>query len=340
MMNFSNQLLNRKNKVMKNIIFGIDISSKTLDICIKNQMGLKYLTIENKTTVIKRFFKSYTGQNVIVAMENTGRYNWSLFEVLENFSFKIYVIAPLHLKMSIGLTRGKNDKIDALRICSFIEKNHQEMQIWKPCCQSIKKIKILLTERASRIKIKKQLKAQQHDYKLMKSVGLDKQLLNLNIKMINNIENQIKIIEGNIQDIISNDQKLNQQQKLIKSVSGVGKVLSWTLLSKTEGFTTITDPRKMACYSGVAPFDFQSGTSIRRRPAVSMLADKTIKSILHLAAMSAIRFDNDLSKYYIRKVAEGKNKMSVLNAVRNKIIHRVFAVIKNQIPYQKDLVLS
>ncbi|KOP35676.1 transposase, partial [Flavobacterium sp. VMW] len=50
--------------------------------------------------------------------------------------------------------------------------------------------------------------------------------------------------------------------------------------------------------------------------------------------------DNDLRKYYIRKVDEGKNKMSVLNAVRNKIIHRVFAVIKNQIHYQKDLVLS
>ncbi|MDW8850402.1 transposase, partial [Flavobacterium sp. MMLR14_040] len=89
-----------------------------------------------------------------------------------------------------------------------------------------------------------------------------------------------------------------------------------------------------------APFDFQSGTSIKRKPAVSMLADKAIKAILHLAAMSAIRLDNDLRKYYIRKVEEGKNKMSILNAVRNKIIHRVFAVIKNQIPYQKDLVLS
>ena len=325
---------------MKNIIIGVDISSKTLDICIKDGMELKYLTIENKTAFIKRFFKSYNTENVIVAMENTGRYNWNLFEVLENLKCKVYVISPLHLKKSIGLTRGKNDKIDALRICSFIEKNHQEIPMWKPCSESIKKIKILLTERASRIKIKKQLKAQQHDYKLMKSVGLDKQLLSLNIKMINNIENQIKIIEYCMEDIISSDQKLKQQQKLIKSVPGVGKVLSWTLLSKTEGFTTITDPRKMACYSGVAPFDFQSGTSVERRPAVSMLADKGIKSILHLAAMSAIRLDNDLRKYYLRKVEEGKNKMSILNAVRNKIIHRVFAVIKNQIPYQKDLVLS
>lgn len=127
---------------------------------------------------------------------------------------------------------------------------------------------------------------------------------------------------------------------MIKSVPGVGKVLAWVFLSKTDGFTSITNPRKMACYSGVVPFDFQSGTSIKKRPGVSMLADKTIKSTLHLGAMSAIRHSNDLQTYYQRKVEEGKNKMSVLNAVRNKIIHRVFAVIKNQRPYQKDLVLS
>lgn len=324
---------------MKNIIIGIDISSKTLDICIKEE-SINYFSIENNVQVIKRFFKRYSNENVILAMENTGRYNWNLFEALEKFNFKVYVISALHIKKSIGLVRGKNDKIDALRICNFIEKNYQENREWKPSSCSIKKIKILLTERALRIKIKKQLVVQQHDYKLMRGIGLDKELKSLNIKLIKDIEVQIKSIENDIENTIHADEQLWQQQKLIKSVPGVGKVLSWTLLSKTEGFTAITDPRKMACYSGVVPFDFQSGTSLKRRPGVSMLADKNLKTILHLAAMSAIRLDNDLRIYYIRKVDEGKNKMSILNAVRNKIIHRVFAVIKNQIPYQKDLVLS
>ncbi|WP_108422359.1 transposase, partial [Flavobacterium sp. WLB] len=269
---------------MKNIIIGIDISSKTLDICIKEE-SLNYYSIENNVQAIKRFFKRYSNENVIVAMENTGRYNWNLFEALEKFNFKVYVISALHIKKSIGLVRGKNDKIDALRICNFIEKNYKESREWKPSSCSIKKIKILLTERALRIKIKKQLVVQQHDYKLMKDIGLDKELKSLNIKLIKNIEGQIKIIENDIENIIRSDETLNHQQKLIKSVPGVGQVLSWTLLSKTEGFTIITDPRKMACYSGVVPFDFQSGTSLKRRPGVSMLADKNLKTILHLAAM-------------------------------------------------------
>jgi len=61
---------------------------------------------------------------------------------------------------------------------------------------------------------------------------------------------------------------------------------------------------------------------------------------IHLGAMSAIRLENDLALYYRRKVNEGKNKMSVINAVRNKIIHLIFALIKNQTFYQNCFVTS
>lgn len=80
--------------------------------------------------------------------------------------------------------------------------------------------------------------------------------------------------------------------------------------------------------------------SLRFRPKVSIFADKELKKILHLAAMSAIRLDNDFRVYYLRKIEEGKNKMSILNAIRNKIIHRIFALIKNETIYQKDFVMS
>ena len=158
--------------------------------------------------------------------------------------------------------------------------------------------------------------------------------------MIKKLDDQTNAIEKKIEEIIKEDDVLQRQSKLIQSVPGAGKVLTWTMLAKTEAFTLITEPRKMACYSGVVPFDNRSGTSVFHRPRVSFFADKQIKTVLHLGAMSAIRLENDLSEYYQRKVAEGKNKMSVLNAVRNKIIHRIFAVIKNDAPYQKHLVLS
>lgn len=325
---------------MKKIFIGIDISSKTLDICLKNEGTVHYFTIQNELKAIRVFFKKHIMKGAIVAMENTGRYNWTLFEVLAELDLSVYVLSPLHLKKSLGLSRGKNDKIDSLRICNYIEKNQMESTLWKPSSLAIRKLKTLLTERESRVRMKGQLARQQHDYKLMKSLELNKELLKLNKNLIAAIDTQMKKIEADIEKCIMEDCDLRKKAELIRSVPGVGKVVCWMMLAKTEGFTTITDPRKMACYCGVVPFDHQSGTSIRYKPRVSVFADKGMKSLLHLAAMSAIRLNNELRFYYRRKVEDGKNKMSVLNAIRNKIIHRIFAVIKNETMYKNDLVLS
>jgi len=320
-------------------IVGIDVSSATLDICVSNDQGQHSFIINNEVKAICKFFKTYK-ESIIIGMENTGRYNWALYEVLKDMHHCVYVISPLHLKRSMGLIRGKNDKIDAVRIAAFIKKNHTELPQWQPSSPVIQKLKILLTERNSRIKSRRQLLKQQYDYAKMKQLGLDKSLQKLNGQQLALIDKQLALLEHQIGLLIKADEQIKRHAELIRSVPGAGKVLCWMMLAKTEGFTTITEPRKMACYSGVVPFSNQSGTSVRGKNRVSSYADKAIKAVLHLAAMSAIRLEYDLRKYYLRKVAEGKNKMSVLNAVRNKIVHRIFAVIKYQIPYQTNLLLS
>lgn len=320
-------------------IVGIDISNATLDICVSNQQEQHSFVINNDVKSICTFFDRFK-ECLIVGMENTGRYNWALYEALKESNHRVFVVSPLHLKKCMGLVRGKNDKIDAVRIAAFIRKNHHELPPWKPSCQAIQKLKILLTERSSRVKTRRQLLKQQYDYAKMKQLGIDQYLMSLNQQQLLLLDKQVSLIESEIEGLIKCDEQMQRQAKLIRSVPGVGKVLCWMMLAKTEGFTTITEPRKMACYSGIVPFSHQSGTSVRGRDRVSPYADKALKTTLHLAAMSAIRLENDLGVYYRRKVEEGKNKMSALNAVRNKIVHRIFAVIKKQIPYQQHLLLS
>lgn len=84
----------------------------------------------------------------------------------------------------------------------------------------------------------------------------------------------------------------------------------------------------------MAPFAHSSGL-FKGRSRVSPVADKKLKTTLHLAAIVAIRHNDDLRQYYERKVAEGKNKLLVINAVRNKLIHRVYACINENRPYHK-----
>ena len=103
----------------------------------------------------------------------------------------------------------------------------------------------------------------------------------------------------------------------------------------TNGFTILKDTRKLACYCGVAPFEYSSGSSIRGKTKVHYMANKKLKCNLHMASLSAIKLDADMKTYYERKVAEGKNKMSVLNAVKNKLLARVVAVVNKGEEYVK-----
>src|SRR5690606_37938065 len=156
---------------------------------------------------------------------------------------------------------------------------------------------------SQRIKIRKQVVAAKEQYQYIN----DDDLAVLDSELIDQIEDQIKAIEKKIYALIVSDSRLNEAYQLITSVPGVGKILACNLLVRTGESASISSPRKLACYAGVAPFSHQSGTSIRGRNRVSHYADKDLKKLLHLASMSVIRLSGDMRDYYQRKVAEGKN---------------------------------
>ena len=84
---------------------------------------------------------------------------------------------------------------------------------------------------------------------------------------------------------------------------------------------------------GVAPFEYSSGTSIKKKSKVHSMANKKLKCYLHMASLTAVKCDPDLKLYYERKVAQGKNKMSVLNAVKNKLLARIVSCVNNKKMY-------
>lgn len=323
---------------MKNYVLnvGIDVSKSTLDICVLSSSSRESYDIKNDLRSIQTFFKRYKGLDIRVCCENTGKYNWILLKVLTNYNITCYQVNPLHLKRSIGLVRGKDDLIDAYRIGLFISKNYHDLTVYQPMDQDIIKIKVLLSKRDLLVKQRSQHKANSKEDKLFKEINL-KFLEDYTTPLIEFLDVKIKELEGMIRKIINENIVLKKQHNIIASIPGVGSIVSWNVLVKTNAFQNITNAKKFACYSGVAPFQFQSGSSIYSRPKVSHYADKSMKKLLHMAAMSAIQTNNDLRVYYQRKVAEGKNKMLVLNAVRNKIIQRIFAMIKSEKKYQFNL---
>jgi transposase len=121
-------------------------------------------------------------------------------------------------------------------------------------------------------------------------------------------------------------------------VVGIGLVNAALILVATANFTLFDNPRKFGCYCGVVPFEHSSGSSVRGKTRVSKMANKHLKTKLTLAAQNAARFDPELKEYYQRKRSEGKNNWLVLNNVKNKLIHRIFAVVRDGQMYEKQYV--
>lgn len=328
----------------KKVIVGIDVSKLTLDICVLVDGEIESLVIENGKTPIGRFFtklgKKHNGASIRVAMENTGLYNWNLYSAVEQSGIDVYVINALHLKKSMGLVRGKNDRVDAVRIATFLQLNQQDMSPSLLPDKSMRKLKLLVTHRKRLIKTRTSLRVSAKELSMFKDPELSKSVQASTKKVVTQIEKEILAVEKTINELINSCQEMDHKFKLVTSVPGVGKVLGWELLIKTDLFRAISDPRKLACYAGVVPFEFSSGTSVLRKPRVSVYADRALKKLLHMAALRVIQLDGDLQKYYLRKVAEGKNKMSVINALRNKIVARVSSAINNNRMYQQNLVMS
>jgi transposase len=79
---------------------------------------------------------------------------------------------------------------------------------------------------------------------------------------------------------------------------------------------------------------------IKGRNRVPSMANKELKRMLHLGALSAIRFYPEFRQYFERKKAQGKHSMSILNAIRNKIVLRMVAVVNKQQPYVENLAVA
>ena len=117
------------------------------------------------------------------------------------------------------------------------------------------------------------------------------------------------------------------------SVPGIGKITAIFIICCTNNFAIKVTGKQLANYAGVVPFGNTSGTSVKGRNRVHFMANKDLKSLLTMGALSAIQAYPEFKDYYDRKTKEGKKHLQVLNAIKNKMLLRVASVVNLQKNY-------
>ncbi|HEV7333922.1 MAG TPA: IS110 family transposase [Flavisolibacter sp.] len=321
---------------------GVDIAKYTLDFTVlKGNETLLHETVQNSKADIQAWLKKVMavhragGKKTLFCVENTGVYTALLQNELVRRKLPLWLESPLQINLSMGLQRGKSDKVDSLRIAHYAYTNCKKAVLWQQPREIIEHLKKLRSVRERLLLARDSLKAELREMK-----GFVKTSLNQNLQRhcqgsITAIVTDLMKIDKSIKDTISSDERLNQLYGWITSVYGIGPVLATEMLIATNEFKSFSSPKKFACHCGVAPFRYTSGVSLKGKAKVSKRANQRMKRLLHIAAMATCSHKGEYNQYYQRKVSEGKTKMCALNAIRNKIIHRAFACVREERFYKK-----
>lgn len=316
---------------------GVDVSKLTLDACIH---GKQVLTQVPNTKQGHRKLLSWVEKNAkcpieetLFCFEHTGNYSFALVRFMSEKQLNYILVPGLEIKRSLGIQRGKNDQIDAKKIAQYAYRRREEVTLYKAPDASINRIRQLFSLREKLVKQRSGFMATLKDQATLIDKSENKLLFSIPQKLIKELNKQIDCIEKEVDLVLEESPELMDNFKLITSMTGIGRQTALLLIVVTNNFLWFNDHRKLASYAGVAPFPYTSGTSIRGKTKISHLANKKLKSLLSSCAVSAIRNDPEMKVYFKRRTESGKHKMNTINAVRNKLLARVFAVVKRRTPY-------
>jgi transposase len=320
---------------------GIDVSKNELDFAVQQgKCFLFHREIPNEPLAIKMFVKElsklpgFSLASTVFCMEHTGIYNNHLLSCLHQRKTNICLESAIHIKKSLGNIRGKNDKIDAIRIAGYAYEKREKLRLWAPKRDVVLQLAHLTATRTRLVEARKMLKTPLGEHEVFSHRKITRQNTSLCKSTFKAIDIDLKKTEKAIDELIASDPELERLFSLTTSVTGIGKVTAAQIIITSNEFKNIDDPKQYASYSGVAPFIEESGI-FKGKGRVSPMANKKVKTLLHMSALVAIQCNAELKTYYQRKISQDKkNKMSVINAVRNKLILRVFACVNQNRPYE------
>ena len=321
---------------------GIDVSKMTFDASIldSGEQESGHRRFRNDAAGIQEMLDWTASFNIdinqtLFCAENMGCYVHLLSVTSLEKKFRLALASPLDIKKSMGLQRGKSDRIDARRIAEYACAHQRKLAPFQLPDPELVKVRDLLNLRTALVKHKVSITKLIETAEYHNTKDGDSPVLPMLNEELADVTVKIKETERQISEIMSCNASIAANYSLIQSIVGIGQVNAAVIIAVTDNFTKFDNPRKFACYCGVAPFEHTSGTSIRGKTRTSKLAAKDLKVLLTRAAITAMVHDPQIRTYYLRKVSEGKHKASVINAIRAKIIYRCFAVVKRQTPFVK-----
>ncbi len=316
-------------------IYGIDLSKEKFDVNFLDERGKEqHLVVKNDLNNIAEFIESISREALIVA-EHTGVYGDLLLFLCNQTGIRISLCSGYSIKHSLGLRKGKTDKIDAARIREYGERFYDQLKETKINSESMSELQELYSLRSHLVKGRKMLLTKLKGTKRLPIMSIYAN--KVSTRLLAQLSEEIAETEMQLLKIISSDKSLEKNFNLTTSVKGIGPVTACELLIKTVNFKKITTAKKAASYAGICPFPDASGQMVKKSK-VSSMSDKSLKSMLFLCAKSAVAHNKEYRLYYKKKELEGKPHFLIMTNVANKLLRTVYKLIETGNPWDPNYI--
>lgn len=291
---------------------GIDIGKFTFVVNLYNSNNVD--EFDNNSSGISQFLSEYSQylKNSLCVLETTGGYEIDILYTLCNNKNPVHRANTRKVKNFIRSygNAAKTDNLDAKALAKYGFERNAELDLFKPKSSIDVELYQLLSRRND---LKQMLIAEKNR---LKSPGNEFIKSSCTV-ILSALEQQIKYLSDNIKELISSDKELKAKQDLLKSIPGIGEIVSSELLILLPELGSL-DRKKIASLAGLAPISNDSGSfSGYRRIGHGR---KGVKPSLFIAAMSARNSNSELKVFYEKLIVRGKRKMVALTALMRKII--------------------
>jgi transposase len=316
-------------------IIGVDVSKDSFDTAFEKDIK-KFVQgkFDNCSEGFCLFYDSLPQGERIIVMEATGPYYLKLAYFLHEKGEKVSVVNPLKIRRfaQMRFERVKTDKADARIIASYGKS--EEIKLWEPMEEHIVDIRQICSVMERMVKDRTAWMNKQealnndpkHSLIAMREVE----------EMIAYITKKLEDMENKLDEIVKDH--FDDQNKIIRSIPGIGPKTAIILLALTNGFTRFDTYKEFISYVGLSPRIYDSGT-IKSKAHICKLGMSRARQLLYMAARAASKYNTACKLLYDRLLEKGKAKKLALIAVANKLVKQAFALISKSELYAKDFAL-
>lgn len=332
------------NKEVK-IYVGIDFSKEKFNACLLTQAGVMgegefpntksgYQNLLKWTKKRSELGRSFDYSEVLFCGEHTGTCSLGLAECLYAKGLKVWLESALKIKYGSGLSRVKDDKADAEMIAYYASRFYEpgRTALFVPESHDVKELRCLYQFRDRIVKDRVALGNQMASRAFECSHYVKAEMLKKKAEALR----EEKELEREMVKLMLSSAELSENYGILVSFKGIGPITAAVLIIYTSNFKKFDDPRKFACFCGIAPFGKQSGTSVNTKPHVSRFAQTNVKAAIVQACKSAIISNPVIKEYASRLREKGKHEGVIMNNVKNKIIHVIFKMINTKTSWNPE----